>query len=115
MKNLLKRLKNQTLQLLIVLVKFISHHFHSTIIVVYITVLISTITVLISTITVLISTITVLMSTITVLISTITVLISTIPMPKKGRVLKSNSVLEITVGLWPFSDQFQHLADQNLF
>ena len=108
MKNLLKRLKNQTLQLLIVLVKFISHHFHSTIIVVYITVLISTITVLISTITV-------LMSTITVLISTITVLISTIPMPKKGRVLKSNSVLEITVGLWPFSDQFQHLADQNLF
>jgi len=25
------------------------------------------------------------------------------------------SVLEITVGHWPFSDQFQHLADQNLF
>ena len=23
--------------------------------------------------------------------------------------------LEITVGHWPFSDQFQHLADQNLF
>ena len=25
------------------------------------------------------------------------------------------SVLEITVGHWPFSDQFQHLADQNPF
>ena len=25
------------------------------------------------------------------------------------------AVLEITVGHWPFSDQFQHLADQNLF
>ena len=24
-------------------------------------------------------------------------------------------VLEITVGHWPFSDQFQHLADQNQF
>ena len=24
------------------------------------------------------------------------------------------SVLEITVGHWPFSDQFQHLANQNL-
>ena len=23
------------------------------------------------------------------------------------------AVLEITVGHWPFSDQFQHLADQN--
>ena len=26
-----------------------------------------------------------------------------------------NPVLEITVGHWPFSDQFQHLADQNPF
>ena len=26
-----------------------------------------------------------------------------------------NTVLEITVGHWPFSDQFQHLADQNPF
>ena len=25
------------------------------------------------------------------------------------------SVLEIAAGHWPFSDQFQHLADQNLF
>ena len=25
---------------------------------------------------------------------------------------KSMAVLEITVGHWPFSDQFQHLADQ---
>ena len=25
------------------------------------------------------------------------------------------TVLEITVGHWPFSDQFQHLADQNPF
>ena len=25
------------------------------------------------------------------------------------------SVLEITVSHWPFSDQFQHLADQNPF
>ena len=25
------------------------------------------------------------------------------------------AVLEITVGHWPFSDQFQHLADQNPF
>ena len=25
------------------------------------------------------------------------------------------AVLEITVGHWSFSDQFQHLADQNLF
>ena len=25
------------------------------------------------------------------------------------------SVLETTVGHWPFSDQFQHLADQNSF
>jgi len=24
------------------------------------------------------------------------------------------SVLEITVGHWPFSDQFEHLVDQNL-
>ena len=24
-------------------------------------------------------------------------------------------VLEITVGNWPFSDQFQHLANQNTF
>ena len=27
----------------------------------------------------------------------------------------STAVLEITVSHWPFSDQFQHLADQNLF
>ena len=27
----------------------------------------------------------------------------------------SMAVLEITVGHWPFSDQFQHLADQNQF
>ena len=27
----------------------------------------------------------------------------------------SSSVLEITVSHWPFSDQFQHLADHNLF
>ena len=26
-----------------------------------------------------------------------------------------NAVLEITVGHWPFSKQFQHLADQNPF
>ena len=26
-----------------------------------------------------------------------------------------NSALEITVGHWPFSNQFQHLADQNPF
>ena len=26
-----------------------------------------------------------------------------------------STMLEITVGHWPFSDQFQHLADQNLF
>jgi len=26
-----------------------------------------------------------------------------------------NTVLEITVDHWPFSNQFQHLADQNLF
>ena len=25
------------------------------------------------------------------------------------------AVLEITAGHWPFSNQFQHLADQNLF
>ena len=25
------------------------------------------------------------------------------------------AVLEITVSHWPFSDQFQHLANQNLF
>jgi len=25
------------------------------------------------------------------------------------------TVLEITVGHWPFSNQFQHLAEQNLF
>ena len=25
------------------------------------------------------------------------------------------TVLEITVGHWPFSDQFQHFADQNPF
>ena len=25
------------------------------------------------------------------------------------------AVLEITVGHWPFSNQFHHLADQNLF
>ena len=25
------------------------------------------------------------------------------------------AVLEIIVGHWPFSDQFQHWADQNLF
>ena len=25
------------------------------------------------------------------------------------------TVLEITVGHWPFSDQFQHLANQNPF
>ena len=30
-------------------------------------------------------------------------------------VLLYNLVLEITVGHWPFSDQFEHLADQNLF
>jgi len=27
----------------------------------------------------------------------------------------STSVLEITVGHWPFSNQFKHLADQNPF
>jgi len=26
-----------------------------------------------------------------------------------------HAVLEITVGHWPFSDQFEHSADQNLF
>ena len=26
-----------------------------------------------------------------------------------------HTVLEITVGHWPFSDQFEHLANQNLF
>ena len=25
------------------------------------------------------------------------------------------TVLEITAGYWPFSNKFQHLADQNLF
>ena len=29
--------------------------------------------------------------------------------------ISSISVLEITVGHWPFSNQFQHLADQNPF
>ena len=29
--------------------------------------------------------------------------------------LRINAVLEITVSHWPFSDQFQHLADQNPF
>ena len=28
---------------------------------------------------------------------------------------KYNTVLEIIVGHWSFSDQFQHLADQNPF
>ena len=32
-----------------------------------------------------------------------------------GGVLGYSPVLEITVGHWPFSDQFQHLADQNPF
>ena len=27
----------------------------------------------------------------------------------------TSTVLEITVGHWPFSDQFQYLADQNTF
>ena len=27
----------------------------------------------------------------------------------------TGAVLEITVGHWPFSNQFEHLADQNLF
>ena len=30
-------------------------------------------------------------------------------------IIDSSAVLEITVGHWPFSDQFQHLADQNPF
>ena len=29
--------------------------------------------------------------------------------------LQRTPVLEITVSHWPFSDQFQHLANQNLF
>jgi len=29
--------------------------------------------------------------------------------------LESRAGLEITIGHWPFSDQFQHLADQNPF
>ena len=29
--------------------------------------------------------------------------------------IHNGAVLEITVGHWPFSDQFQHLADQNPF
>ena len=30
-------------------------------------------------------------------------------------VISNSTVLEITVGHWPFSNQFQHLAIQNLF
>ena len=34
---------------------------------------------------------------------------------KNSQVADYRPVLEITVGHWPFSDQFQHLAKQNPF
>ena len=38
------------------------------------------------------------------------------PVNKEERIeWKYKAVLEITVGHWPFSYQYEHLADQNLF
>ena len=36
-------------------------------------------------------------------------------MSTKSEVVSRITVLEITVGHWPFSNQFQHLADHNTF